>query len=202
MDIELTRETTTPTISELSSYDIIIFPVPNLPTFADELGGEILDLVFSDGTGLLVVGDQRMPTFVNSLSENFGVAFGSGTVIADSHLWDEGSSEITIMAGGHLVNENVDTPVVNYMSPVLISAPQLDAKVVVLAFANGDAQALLGSCAGPFAYAVAIEYGKGRIVILADNNSIFDIYSVVSAENAMLLKKSIKWLSEPRLSRI
>jgi len=79
------------------------------------------------------------------------------------------------------------------MAPVVVSRPQVEAQVKVLAYAPESVESPDTLSAGPFAHTLAIEYGEGRIVIVADN---FPFADNANSADARLGVNAIQWLSE------
>ena len=83
----------------------------------------------------------------------------------------------------------------NQMAPLVVSQTPGDANVEVIATAPLDAEAPSALSDGPYAHTIAIGYGAGRIVIVADSSQFSDY---ASSDEERLGVNAIKWLARQR----
>jgi len=185
--LRLTSEGITDRI--LADAELLILPVITRSISSQEVE-VILDFVRKGG-GLLIIGSAEMSgegvTSMNSLVERFGLKFYQGAVRASRYLWDEGSFLVTDIVHGHRVTEGVESVIANWMVPIRLLSP--NPNVTVLIYAPSDARA--PELSGPFVHTAVIEYGAGRIVVMAD-----EFVFKFEPDNT-LVKNILEWLLEP-----
>ena len=170
LGFEVVRGLTIPAEEELSSFELLIIPVPNQQNLTQ---GTFLenakDLMFR-GANLLIFLDAGTPPYINDLTQEFGVEVHGGSVAYPGLREDPGAFNIIDIGHNHPVTADIGAIRVNWSAPMTMSPPKLDAKVHVLAFAPDEVVASRTTTPGPYAYAVAVEYGNGKIVIAADQS--------------------------------
>ena len=187
---EVVRGLSIPAKEELSAFDMLIIPAPNQRTInTDDFVNTAMDLV-SQGASLLIFLDERTPTFINDLTQEFGVTIHSGTVIFPELRRDRGAFDITDIFRDHPITDGISAIRVNWSTPMTLSPPKLDARVQALAFAPHEMVAGRDLTPGSYVYAVAVEYGKGKIAIVADQSSFQRI-----GNEGEIGFNTLKWLS-------
>jgi hypothetical protein len=179
----------------LSTSRALILAVPSTP-LSDQEETSVLRFV-REGGGLLVLGNSGMGPVINSLLQNFGVAFGNGTLASHTASWDAQSFMLTNLNQAHFVSKGVSEVWANW-SGFLQSTGAATALVTAgpetwhdLNY-NGNQDS--GEPGGPFAFAVATQYGAGRVVVVADNG--FSDSMIVSGENRRFILHALIWLVE------
>ena len=171
LGFEVVRGLSIPSKEELSSFDMLIIPIPNQRILtADDFLDTAMDLVFQ-GTSLLIFLDETTPPYINGLTQEFGVTVHRGTVLYPELRRDRGAFDITNIDHDHPITDGISSIRVNWSAPMTMSPPKLDAKVKALAFAPDEMVAGRERTPGRYVYAVAVEYGKGKIAIVADQTS-------------------------------
>jgi serine/threonine protein kinase len=195
LGFQVTRGLTTPTREELSTFDIIVIPAPNSPSLTEQVVDTVLAVVAEEGKGVLVIaepgGGRQGP--VNRLTQQFGVRAYGGVVTSLADSGSPGVFGITNIDKSHPVTRGIDEITASGMAPVVVTRPQLEAQVRVLVQAAEGVEAAEGPSAGPFAHTVAIEYGEGRVLIIADS---FPFVGQTSRAEKQLASNAIGWLAE------
>jgi len=190
LGFKVVRGLSIPAKEELSSFDMLIIPVPNQRILTnDDFLDTAIDLVFQ-GTNLLIFLDQKTPPYINGLTQEFGVTVHGGTVLFPELRRDQGAFEITDIFQDHPITDGISSIRVNWSAPMTMSPPKRDATVQVLAFAPDEMVAGRATPPGPYAFAVAVEYGKGKIAIVADQSSFRGF-----GEDGEIGFNTLKWLS-------
>jgi hypothetical protein len=196
LGFQVTRGLTTPTREELSTFNIIVIPAPNSPSLTEQVVDTVLALVAEEGKGVLVIaepgGGRQGP--VNRLTQRLGVRAYGGEVTSVANLGSPGELDITNIDESHPVTRGIDGITASSMAPLVVTRPQLEAQVQVLAQAVEGAEAPEGPSSGPFAHTFAIKYGEGRVLIIADS---FPFVDKTSRAEKKLASNAIGWLSEP-----
>ena len=192
LGFEVVRGLSVPTKEELSAFDMVVVPIPNKLSLTDQFIDDVLDLV-AGGTGLLVFVDEGLPYYVNALTQKLGATVYRGEVTSNEDARWPGGFDITDIDSSHPITRGIDRLQASGMAPVVISQPEVEAEVEVLAYAPEGTEASATSSSGPFAHTVAIEYGQGRVVIVADN---FPFADNANSADARLGENAIRWLSE------
>ena len=191
----VTRGLSVPTREELLPYRIIVVPAPSKLSLTEEFIDTALALV-ADGRSMLLWVDEGLPFYVNILTEKLGVTVYRGGVTSSSGFDDwPGGFEIRRLDLTHPITKGISRVNANQMAPVVVSESQGDANVEVVAFAPLDAEAPSALSDGPFAHTIAIGYGKGRIVIVADSSPFSDY---ASSDDERLGVNAIRWLARER----
>ena len=169
-------------------------PSPSKLSLTDQFIDTALDLV-AEGKGMLLWVDEGLPYYVNTLTQRLGVTVYRGGVISSSSFDEHwpGGFEIASIDRSHPVTQGIDRLQANQMAPLVVSQSQGDAQVEVIASAPEDAEAPFALSDGPFAHTIAIEYGAGRIVIVADSSPFSDY---ANSEDERLGVNAIKWLAQ------
>ena len=190
LGFEVVRGLSIPAKEELSSFDMLIIPIPNQRILAtDDFLDTAIDLVFQ-GMSLLIFLDQKTPPYINGLTQEFGITVHGGTVLFPELRRDQGAFDITNIGQNHPITAGISSIRVNWSAPMTTSPPRLDAKVQALAFAPDEMVAGRATAPGPYAFAVAVEYGKGKIAIVADQSSFRGF-----GEEGEIGFNTLKWLS-------
>ena len=112
--------------------------------------------------------DAGTPPYVNDLTQEFGVTVLDGSVGYPDLRSDPGAFNIIDIEQNHPMTSGIGAIRVNWGSPMTTSPPVVDAKVQALATVPSEMVAWRATTPGPYAYAVAVEYGRGKIAIVAD----------------------------------
>jgi hypothetical protein len=199
ISFEVTRGLTAPTREELSTFNIIVIPVPNNLSLTGQLVDTVLALVAEEGKGVLVIaepgGGRQGP--LNRLTQHFGVQVYGREVTS---LVNQGSPSVFGIINidkGHPITQGIDRLTASRMAPMVVTQPLLEARVQVLARTNEGTEAGDAPSAGPYAHTVAIEYGAGRVLIIAD---LYPFNGRPDQVEQQFVANAITWLSEPSVS--
>lgn len=166
--------------------------------FAPDEVGNLLTFVEAGG-GLLVVGNKGRNCAVNSILRIWGLAFAEG-MVCEKRNWN---------AELKFVNFSVTKVFPHYITKG-VSTIQVACSSVLTGETKGGVLASTGTDSwaetrfnqerdadekpGPFLYAVALEHGKGRAVVFADDP--FDAYLYRKhEENRRLILQAVDWLA-------
>lgn len=179
----------------LARYDALVISAPRSSFISSEL--EAIRVFIEDGGGMLVLGDAHLPEDVNSLLLSYGVALQTSTVCSREHL-DKDAQKFFIndLSEDHPITAGLTAFRWDWGCALSVEGDatilmQSDNRTWLDLDGNGvdDTQEPIG----PFSLAVAMEYGLGRIVVLADNPFIDDLWTGHEA-NRTFLMRAIEWL--------
>ena len=171
----------------LGKSEVAVLAVPDRP-FSNQDVQSYLQFV-SSGGGLLIIGLGGMPTYLNSLTDHFGIHLTGGKVTATNHLWDAGSFEVTDIDQSDPVTGDVRLLISNWMAPVSVAS-----NVVVPAWTDSASNSSSGA-KGPFPFVAEATYGSGRVVFVA--SMLFDDCCLGGPGAMQLLSNAMAWLSQP-----
>jgi len=197
-------------VEDVESFDIRSYVKPRLDAsriaasilvvaapetgFSPEEAESIRSYVENGGSLLLQIEPAGCHA-ANDLSKEFGVTVKCGSLVSSNYLWDKGSFEVYNVNRDHKVMSGVQSLTWNWGVALEVKNPN----AVVLAQTdenswvdvNGNLIMDSSEEKGPFPVLVALEYGKGRVIIHGDRtqDSIFDTYTV-------FLRNALLWLAK------
>ena len=171
----------------LGKFNVAVLAVPDRPFGSQDVQGYLQFVI--NGGGLLIIGNGGMPTYVNSLTDHFGIHFTGGTVTASNHLWDAGSFYVTNIDQSNPVTKGVTLLTSNWMSPTSVAS-----NVVVPAWTDSGTNSSSGA-KGPFPFIAEATYGSGRVLYVS--SMLFDDCCLGGPGTAHLLSNAMAWLSQP-----
>ena len=179
----------------LRDTNILILAAPQNALTAEEVTDTVRFV--SEGGGLLVLGDCSVGDRLNSLMVNFGMTYGQGILGSHTPLWDAQSFVVTNLNQTHFITKGIHelhanwTGVLENLGDALVLA-ETEADSWLDANMNGiqdpDEQN------GPYAFALAKQFGKGRVLAVADNG-FFDA-AILLSENRRFIRHALAWLAQ------
>ncbi len=182
--------------SLLAAYSVVIISAPCASFSAVEL--EAVGTFVSNGGGLLVLGDSYLSGDINALLAVFGTSFDASTVCSLNYVdHDPQRFHVTDFAADHPVTAGLATFRWDWGCSLL---PGPAAKVLMQSNPDtwqdrdGNGLRTASERVGPFVLGAAVEYGKGRVVVLADNPFI-DSFWLRYDSNRRFVLNAVSWLS-------
>jgi hypothetical protein len=181
----------------LNQFDLLILSAPQEKLNQNEI--DIILRFLNNGGSLLFLGDAGIPTEINNLLQNFGIEFKNDLICSTLHL------------GSHAENPLIKN-FVNH--PSIVQCPYFEMNgggyfvtsppSYPLAFTSLDSWCDLNfdfaynqnETKGIFTIIAASEYGKGRIIAIADNSFHDGFLTSITSPNDELICTIIKWLTE------
>jgi hypothetical protein len=150
-----------------------------------------------DGGGLIKLGDAVTGESLNGLLANFGMFYRQGTIASRSSLWDAQSFVVSnvdqnnfVTRGIHELQANWAGVLENRGDALVLAATKADSWLDV----NGNGHQDAGEQSGPFAFILVKQFGKGRVLAVADNS--FTDSLLRSCDNRRFIVHALVWLSE------
>jgi hypothetical protein len=158
----VTSQTTQLSWNEINQTRVAFFWAPCLGFTASEVDS-ILRYV-SEGKDVILLLDGWMPNSINQLTNPLGVEVFPGSVIAQNHLWDEGSFPVSDFRE-HPITDGITNTEANWIAPMKTLG-----NATTLAYTSNDTWTSENpGIVGPFAYMTVSSYGLGKVLIIADN---------------------------------
>jgi hypothetical protein len=183
------------TSDALAGVGVVVLAAPDGP-FSPSERADLADFV-SAGGGLLLLADAFPSQALNDLATAFGVTFLPGVVVSHSGDWDPQSYWAIDIYRDHPITHAGYSFHTNWGCAVELAVPGVtlaSSKANTWADEDADGEQDATERAGPFALAVALEFGAGRVVAIADN--AFHDSMLGFAGNRTLILGAIEWLSQ------
>jgi len=183
------------TSNALAGVGVVVLAAPDGP-FSPSERADLADFV-SEGGGLLLLADAFPSQALNNLATAFGVTFVPGVVASHSGDWDAQSYWAPDVFRDHPITRAGYSFHTNWGCAIELALPGVTlarSKANTWDDEDADGEQDTIERAGPFALAVALESGAGRVVAIADNafhDSMFGF-----AGNRALILGAIEWLSQ------
>ncbi|MCX5770294.1 MAG: cellulase family glycosylhydrolase [Candidatus Hydrogenedentes bacterium] len=179
----------------LRDTNVLILSAPQNALTAEEVTDTVRFV--SEGGGLLVLGDCSLGDRLNSLMANFGMTYRQGILGSHTPLWNAPSFVVTNLNQTHFTTKGIHelhanwTGVLENLGDALVLA-ETEADSWLDANMNGiqdpDEQN------GPYPFALAKQFGKGRVLAVADN-AFYDA-GILLSENRRFIRHALPWLAQ------
>ena len=179
----------------LHDTNILILSAPQNALTAEEVTDTVRFV--SEGGGLLVLGDSSVGDRLNSLLVNFGMTYRQGVLASHTPLWDAHSFVVTNLNQTHFITKGIHelhanwTGVLENLGDALVLA---ETEADSWQDANANGQQDPDEQNGPYAFALAKQFGKGRVLAVADNG--FYDAGILLSENRRFIRHALAWLAQ------
>jgi hypothetical protein len=179
----------------LRDANVLILAAPQNSLTAEEIK-DVVRFV-NEGGGLLVLGDATLGERLNSLLVNFGMTYRQGTLASHTPLWDAQSFVVTNLNQTHFITKGIHELQANWsgvlenLGDALVLA---ETKADSWQDANVNGKQDPGEQSGPFAFVIVKQFGKGRVLAVADNAFSDSLFQ--SCENRRFIMRVLAWLAE------
>lgn len=173
--------------------DILVIAAPTV-NFSREEIEQIVEFV-SNGGGLLVQAESMSASYLNALLQRFGLSVSNANILSQNPLWDSGSFEARRMNRSHPITKELDRLVLNWAVAIDTNRPDAIALVetdeLTWLDLDMDLRRSPAEPTGPFKVVVALEQGKGRVVVIGDRSQDSMFWSFDP-----LIRKTLSWLAK------
>lgn len=178
----------------LADAGVVVFAAPDKTLSQNEKARlkSFVDL----GGGLLLISDCFPSAPLNDLAGEFGVTFLPGVVVSHSGDWDPQSYWARDVAKDHPITQEGNAFHTNWGCAIDLAISGVElirSGEDTWLDEDGDGVREDWERAGPMTLAVAVEYGAGRVVAIADN--AFHDGMLAFPGNSELILGSIEWLA-------
>ncbi|MEM2922139.1 MAG: hypothetical protein QXF26_07470, partial [Candidatus Bathyarchaeia archaeon] len=193
-------------IGNLTGFDIREYIIPRLNVEGDILviaaptvnfSREEIERIFefvSNGGGLMVQTESMSAIYLNALLRRFGLSVNSANVLSQNPLWDPGSFEASRINRSHPITRGLGTLVLNWAVAIETDRPDAIALVETDEHTwldlDMDSRRSSAEPTGPFKVVVALEQGKGRVVVIGDRSQDSMFWSF-----GPLIRETLLWLA-------
>jgi hypothetical protein len=193
-DYSLERGVTRFDSAYLAGFDVVILSTPRAAFQQAEL--DALKTFVEGGGGLLVLQDlDPSPTIgSNQIAKLFDLEFRPGALLSRNGDWDAGSFRVEVVQSDHFIVQGSDGFQMNWGCSIVETTDSvvlLKSNADTWQDSNGNQRTDTDEPSGPLPVAVALEAGKGRVILVADNAFHDNIWSA----NRTFFMNALRWLS-------